>query len=49
VEEPELALELTWNVEVEVEDLDITRIAHKFKVVVSKIKEEGSGGLELDK
>ena len=27
MEEPESARELTWNVEVEVEDLDITRIA----------------------
>jgi hypothetical protein len=36
VEEPESAHELTRSVEVEVEDLDITRIAHMVQVVVSK-------------
>jgi hypothetical protein len=33
VEGPESARELTWNVEAEVEDLDITRIAHMVQIV----------------
>lgn len=36
MDEHESAHELTWNVEVEVEELDTTRIAHMVQVVVSK-------------
>lgn len=43
MEERESARELTWNVEVEVEDLDITRIAHMVQVK-NEIKEERKWG-----